>query len=166
MDSISICEALAKRNKIDSFLKRMVTGDEKWVPYDNIVRKRSWSKRGEAAQTVAKPGLTSMKVLLCTCLNVVGYLKSKRGLGLFSGVTENIRASLQSQVLGPKPDVGEDSKTMTFGPLEPSSEGVLYATESNMAWKSERRSWQPRCYWIVIGSCYRVMIFLFYVLCV
>ncbi|GFX17385.1 histone-lysine N-methyltransferase SETMAR [Trichonephila clavipes] len=25
--------------------------DEKWVTYDNIVRKRSWSKHGEAAQT-------------------------------------------------------------------------------------------------------------------
>ncbi|GFT36094.1 histone-lysine N-methyltransferase SETMAR [Trichonephila clavipes] len=33
---ISICEALAKRNEIDPFLKRMVTGDEKWVAYDNI----------------------------------------------------------------------------------------------------------------------------------
>ncbi|GFU01646.1 histone-lysine N-methyltransferase SETMAR [Trichonephila clavipes] len=29
MDRISICEALAKRNEIDPFLKRMVTGDEK-----------------------------------------------------------------------------------------------------------------------------------------
>ncbi|GFW86376.1 histone-lysine N-methyltransferase SETMAR [Trichonephila clavipes] len=43
----------------------MVTGDEKWVTFDNIVLKRSWSKRDEAAQTVAKPGLTSRKVLLC-----------------------------------------------------------------------------------------------------
>ncbi|GFW46175.1 mariner Mos1 transposase [Trichonephila clavipes] len=43
----------------------MVTGDEKWVTYYNIVRKRSWSKYGEAAQTEAKPGLTSRKVLLC-----------------------------------------------------------------------------------------------------
>ncbi|GFW33210.1 mariner Mos1 transposase [Trichonephila clavipes] len=43
----------------------MVTGDEKRVTYNNIVRKRSWSKRGEAAQTVAKPRLTSRMVLLC-----------------------------------------------------------------------------------------------------
>ncbi|GFW28851.1 mariner Mos1 transposase [Trichonephila clavipes] len=39
----------------------MVTGDEKWVIYDNIVRKQSCSKRGEAAH---KPGLTARKVLL------------------------------------------------------------------------------------------------------
>ncbi|GFW59203.1 mariner transposase [Trichonephila clavipes] len=64
-DRISICEVLVKRNEIDPFLKRMMTGDEKWVTYDNIVRKRSWSKRGETAQTVVKPGLTTKKVLLC-----------------------------------------------------------------------------------------------------
>ncbi|GFX61239.1 putative DD34D transposase [Trichonephila clavipes] len=66
INRIFICEALAKRKEIHPFLKRLVTGDEKWVTYDNIVRKRSWSKRGESAQTVAKPGLTARKVLLCT----------------------------------------------------------------------------------------------------
>ncbi|GFS92738.1 hypothetical protein TNCV_1161561 [Trichonephila clavipes] len=39
----------------------MVTGDEKWITYDDIVRKRSWSKCCEVAQKVAKPGLTSRK---------------------------------------------------------------------------------------------------------
>ncbi|GFX11879.1 histone-lysine N-methyltransferase SETMAR [Trichonephila clavipes] len=48
MDRISIYEALAKRNEIDPFLKRMMTGAEKWIPYFNIVRKRSWSKCGAA----------------------------------------------------------------------------------------------------------------------
>jgi len=42
-------------------LKRMVTGDEKWVTYDKL----SCSKSGEVAQTVAKPGLTGRKVHLC-----------------------------------------------------------------------------------------------------
>ncbi|GFX62483.1 histone-lysine N-methyltransferase SETMAR [Trichonephila clavipes] len=36
-DRISICQALAKRNEIDPFLKQVVTADEKWVTYDNIV---------------------------------------------------------------------------------------------------------------------------------
>ncbi|GFW09025.1 histone-lysine N-methyltransferase SETMAR [Trichonephila clavipes] len=65
MDRIFFSEALAKRKEIDPFLKQMVTGDEKWVTYDNIEQKRLWSKRGEAAQKVAKPGLTARKVLLC-----------------------------------------------------------------------------------------------------
>ncbi|GFX76112.1 hypothetical protein TNCV_1834871 [Trichonephila clavipes] len=69
MDRLSICEALAKRNEIDPFLKQMVTGDKKWVTYYNTVRKRSWSKCGEAAQTVAKPGLMARKVLLCIWLD-------------------------------------------------------------------------------------------------
>ncbi|GFT41877.1 hypothetical protein TNCV_1667321 [Trichonephila clavipes] len=54
MDRIFICETLAKRNEIDPFLKHMVIGDEKWVTYYNIVRKRSWSKCVEAAQTRTK----------------------------------------------------------------------------------------------------------------
>ena len=37
--------------------------DEKLVTYDNIVRKRSWSKSGEASQMVTRPGLTPRKVL-------------------------------------------------------------------------------------------------------
>jgi len=37
--------------------------DEKWIPYDNNVRERSWSKQGEALQTVAKPRLTPRKVI-------------------------------------------------------------------------------------------------------
>ncbi|GFU89609.1 uncharacterized protein TNCV_4599221 [Trichonephila clavipes] len=38
MDRISICEALAKRNEIDQFLKRIVTGDETWVTYMDNAR--------------------------------------------------------------------------------------------------------------------------------
>ncbi|GFY21736.1 putative DD34D transposase [Trichonephila clavipes] len=57
--------SLDKRDEIDPFHKPMVTGDEKWVTYDNIVQNRSWSERIEAAQTVDKPGLTSREVLLC-----------------------------------------------------------------------------------------------------
>ncbi|GFW02431.1 putative DD34D transposase [Trichonephila clavipes] len=65
MDRISICKALTKHNEIDPSLRRMVIGDEKWVTYDSIVRKRSWSKRSEVAQTMSKPGLIDRKVLLC-----------------------------------------------------------------------------------------------------
>ena len=64
MDRVSICESLLKRNEIKSFLERMITGNEKWITYDNNVRKRSCSMPGEASQTVAKPVLTSMKVML------------------------------------------------------------------------------------------------------
>ena len=48
---------LLKRNEIEPFLKRMITGDEKWITYDNPIRKRSWTKKEEKAQAIAKPGL-------------------------------------------------------------------------------------------------------------
>ena len=64
MDRVSICESLLKRNEIEPFFKRMIRGDEKWITHDNNVRKRSWSKPGEASQTVAKPVLTPRKVML------------------------------------------------------------------------------------------------------
>ncbi|CAK9796605.1 Histone-lysine N-methyltransferase SETMAR [Anthophora quadrimaculata] len=65
LDRIDACDSLLRRNEIDPFLKRMVTGDEKWVTYENNSRKRSWSNRGGPAQTIAKRGLTAKKVLLC-----------------------------------------------------------------------------------------------------
>ncbi|GFX98148.1 mariner transposase [Trichonephila clavipes] len=76
MDRISICEALAKQNEIDPFLKRMETGDGKGVTYDNIVRKRSSSKHGEGVQTVAKLELAVRKALLCIwwdCKGIIYY---------------------------------------------------------------------------------------------
>ncbi|GFU29610.1 histone-lysine N-methyltransferase SETMAR [Trichonephila clavipes] len=59
------CKTLDKWNEINPSLKWMMTGDKKWLTYYHIERKRSWSKRGEAAQTVAKPGLSARKVQLC-----------------------------------------------------------------------------------------------------
>lgn len=43
MDRVFICKFLAKRNEIVPFLKRMLTGHEKWVTYDNLKLKRSLS---------------------------------------------------------------------------------------------------------------------------
>ena len=41
----------------------MITGDEKWVVYDNIVRKRSRAKQSEPAPTTAKADIHRKKVL-------------------------------------------------------------------------------------------------------
>jgi len=35
MGRINICDTLLKRNEIEPFLKRMITGDEKWITFDN-----------------------------------------------------------------------------------------------------------------------------------
>lgn len=61
---ISFCDMLKKRNEIDPFLSRIVTGDEKWVLYENVDRQRSWGPRGEPPPTTPKAGLHPRKVLL------------------------------------------------------------------------------------------------------
>ena len=54
---INSCNLLKKCNENDTFLKRLITDDEKWVVYNNIKRKRSWSRPREPAQTTSKEGL-------------------------------------------------------------------------------------------------------------
>ena len=70
----SICDSLLKRNETDPFLKRIITGDEKWVVYDNIVKKRSWSKRHEHAQSTAKADIHQKKVMLSVWWDFKGIL--------------------------------------------------------------------------------------------
>ncbi|XP_011060050.1 PREDICTED: GATA zinc finger domain-containing protein 16-like [Acromyrmex echinatior] len=62
MDRINICDTLLKRNKIELFLKRMITDDEKWITYNNRTRKRSWIKKRKKAQAIAKLELTTKKM--------------------------------------------------------------------------------------------------------
>ena len=50
---VDVCNLLLKRQENDPFLKRIITGDEKWVVY-NVKRKRSWSKKDEPAESTLK----------------------------------------------------------------------------------------------------------------
>ena len=62
MQRINSCDLLKKRNENDPFLKRLITGNEKWVVYNNIKRKRSWSRPRKPAQTISKAGIHQKKV--------------------------------------------------------------------------------------------------------
>ena len=73
---ISICDSLLKRNETDPFLKRIITGDEEWVVYDNVVRKRSWSKRDEPAQSTSKADIHQKKVMLSVWWDFRGFILS------------------------------------------------------------------------------------------
>lgn len=61
---IDVCDSLLKRLENDPFLKRIITGDEKWVVYNNVKRKRSWSKKDEKAQSTSKAEIHQKKVML------------------------------------------------------------------------------------------------------
>jgi len=41
---MSVCDQLIKREENDPFLKRMIMSDEKWIVYNNVSRKRNWSR--------------------------------------------------------------------------------------------------------------------------
>jgi len=61
----TICEMLLQRFERKSFLHRIVTGDEKWIYFENPKRKKSWLSPGEAAPSTAKPNRFGRKTMLC-----------------------------------------------------------------------------------------------------
>ena len=55
------CELLLQRQKRKRFLHRIVTGDEKWIHYDNLKRRKSWD---HASTSSAKPNIHCSKLIL------------------------------------------------------------------------------------------------------
>ncbi|CAH2092000.1 unnamed protein product [Euphydryas editha] len=73
IDRITISEMLVKRNETEPFLKRIITGEEKWVKYENIKRKRSWSTNDFKAWIVGKQGYVE-------CLKERPELANRKGI--------------------------------------------------------------------------------------
>jgi len=40
-------------------------GDEKWIVYNNVQRKRSWEKKDKSPQTTSKQNIHAKKIMLC-----------------------------------------------------------------------------------------------------
>ena len=70
---LDICDMLLKRQENDPFLKRIVTGDEKWVVYNNVKRKRSWSKKDQPAQSTSKADIHQKSDAIC----LVGFQRNR-----------------------------------------------------------------------------------------
>ncbi|GFW42228.1 mariner Mos1 transposase [Trichonephila clavipes] len=71
---INSCDLLKIRNENDPFLKRLITGDEKWVVHNNIKRKRPWSRPGEPTQTTSKVDIHQKKILLSVWWDYKGII--------------------------------------------------------------------------------------------
>ena len=59
------------------FLKQIVTGNEKQIPYNNVEQKGSWGKWNEQPSTTPKAGLHPKKVMLCIWWDWKGVLYEK-----------------------------------------------------------------------------------------
>ena len=84
---INVCDLHLKRNEIDPFLKRIITGDEKWIVYNNLVRKRSCSSVMNHHKQHRK--LHCMKKKLCCLFGEIG--KVWYFLSCFQGTKRSIR---------------------------------------------------------------------------
>lgn len=71
---LEVSSSLLLRNKVDPFLERIVTCDEKWVVYDNRKRSSQWLDHGEAPRHFPKPKLHQRKVMLTVWWSMSGLI--------------------------------------------------------------------------------------------
>jgi histone-lysine N-methyltransferase SETMAR len=70
----SICASLLSRQKHKPFLERIVTGDEKWVRYINVCRRRQWLDPGQKPFPDVNSDSYSKKVMLCVWWDMKGVI--------------------------------------------------------------------------------------------
>ncbi|GFW92261.1 mariner Mos1 transposase [Trichonephila clavipes] len=60
-----VCEMLLARYKRRSYIHRIVTGDEKWIYFENPKRNRSYVDPGKPSKSTARPNCFCCKTMLC-----------------------------------------------------------------------------------------------------
>ncbi|GFV37618.1 histone-lysine N-methyltransferase SETMAR [Trichonephila clavipes] len=56
-DRVKMCSSHMIRYNVEPFLDKLITGDEKWILYENIKRKMSYCKPGTSSATFPKPSI-------------------------------------------------------------------------------------------------------------
>jgi len=59
------CQILLARQKRKSFLHRIVTGDEKWIYFQNPKRKKSWVDPAQPSTSSSRSNHFGRKTMLC-----------------------------------------------------------------------------------------------------
>lgn len=90
----SVCALLLSRQRHHPFLERIITGDEKWVCYVNVGRRRQWLDPGQESFPGVKPDSHAKKVMLCIWWDMKGVIYFK-----FLNVNQTITADVYSQQL-------------------------------------------------------------------
>jgi histone-lysine N-methyltransferase SETMAR len=71
-----ISQELLTRYEEDGLWKNptnlFITGDESWIRYDNVIRKKQWVNKGETPHYTAKAGLHPKQVLFCVWWDIKG----------------------------------------------------------------------------------------------
>lgn len=71
---LNTCVFLAAKQQKKDFLWKIVTGDEKWIYYENPSKKKQWLDRGQPAIPSPKPDTHCKKVMLCVWWDMKGIL--------------------------------------------------------------------------------------------
>lgn len=105
---VDACHTLLRKNSNEPFLRRMITGDEKWILYRNVTQKKSWVPKGSQAAVVPKPEIHQKKVMLSCwwdCKGVVFFELLPDGQTINSDVYTRQLEDLRSAIATKRPEL-------------------------------------------------------------
>lgn len=134
---INICEMLIKREEKDPFLNRMITGDVKWIVYNNVVRKRSWSQRDDLPQTTLKADIHQRKVMLSVWWDFKGVLFFEllpRNQSLNSKVYCQQLDSLNESIIQKRPELVSHKGVVFHHDVRPHTSLITHQKLLELGW--------------------------------